>query len=105
MAKYRVTWDGRYSGFSSIVEADSEAACYGMSGEFFFEQGGHHDMPFPSDVELIDCETAEEQRETLTGPNEYRALTEEERDELAEEFAAGHVTGDDTLKLEILEAE
>jgi hypothetical protein len=51
MMKVRVFWE--HTDLTSIVEVDNELEVYGMSGEFWFEQGGHGDMGFPCDSEIV----------------------------------------------------
>ena len=47
--KARLSWEG--SDLTSVVAVDSIEEGYGLCGEFWFEQGGHGDMGFPSSVE------------------------------------------------------
>lgn len=50
--KFKAEWnDMRYEGITSTVEAESKEEVYGMSGQFFFDQGGSGNMPCPDYVE------------------------------------------------------
>lgn len=51
MMNVRVFWE--HTDLTAIVEVDNESEVYGMSGEFWFEQGGHGDMGFPCDSEIV----------------------------------------------------
>ncbi len=58
--KVRVTWANRPD-LSSVVEVEDEKnpkdavrAAFGMSGEFYFEQGGRGTMGHPTDAEIVE---------------------------------------------------
>ena len=51
MKTFRVRWEN--TELTSIVEADTIDEAYGMSGEFYFEQGSSGSMPCPVSVEEV----------------------------------------------------
>lgn len=55
MKTVRTFWEG-YPDLSSLVVVESTKEAYGMCGEFFFEQGGHGNMPCPTEVEEVAIE-------------------------------------------------